>query len=200
MEEKQDLRVVKTKRAIREALLRLVKEKDFAKVSVRDLCDYAEINRGTFYLHYQDKFDLLERIEQELLDTLKDIMSQRMANKVDHLVSHPEILLQFATELFRYVDSEAELFNMLLLDSVSPTFQNKLKAVIRGNFIRVQKENFDPSTLSIPFDYVTAYATSANVGLMQQWLAEGRKNPPEKMAEVLVTITLMGPVRAMGFK
>lgn len=200
MEEKQDLRVVKTKRAIREALLKLVKEKDFAKVSVRDLCEYAEINRGTFYLHYQDKFDLLDRIEQELLDTLIDLMTKRMANKMEHFVSHPEFLLRFATELFRYVDNEAEVFSMLLLDSVCPTFPNKLKDVIRGNFLRAQKKEFNPSTLSIPFDYIMAYATSANVGLMQQWLAEGRKNSPEKMAEVLVTITMMGPVRAMGFE
>ncbi|MCA1321014.1 TetR/AcrR family transcriptional regulator [Bacillus tianshenii] len=200
MDEKQDLRVIKTKRAIREALLKLVKEKDFAKVSVRDLCAYAEINRGTFYLHYQDKYDLLERIELELLDTLRELMSKRLANKMEHFVGHPEFLLQFATELFRYVDKEAEVFSMLLLDSVSPMFPNKLKDLIRGNFLRAQKKEFDLSTLSIPFDYLMAYATSANVGLLQQWLAEGRKNPPEKMAEVLVTITLMGPVRAMGYK
>lgn len=200
MDEKQDLRVIKTKRAIREALLKLVKEKDFAKVSVRDLCAYAEINRGTFYLHYQDKYDLLERIELELLDTLRELMSRRLANKMEHFVGHPEFLLQFATELFRYVDKEAEVFSMLLLDSVSPMFPNKLKDLIRGNFLRAQKKDFDPSTLSIPFDYLMAYATSANVGLLQQWLAEGRKKPPEKMAEVLVTITLMGPVRAMGYK
>jgi AcrR family transcriptional regulator len=200
VEEKQDLRVIKTKRAIREALLKLVKEKDFAKVSVRDLCAYAEINRGTFYLHYQDKYDLLERIEQELLHTLRDMMTRRMAYKMEHLNSHPDFLLRFATELFRYVNTEAEVFSMLLLDSVSPTFPNKLKDVIRSNFIRVQKKKeFDPSALSIPFDYLMAYATSANIGLMQQWLAEGRKNPPEKMAEVLVTITMIGPVRALGY-
>ncbi|WP_223701601.1 TetR/AcrR family transcriptional regulator [Sutcliffiella deserti] len=200
MTEKQDLRVKKTKRAIRMALLKLVKEKDFQKISVRDLCAYAEINRGTFYLHYQDKYDLLESVEQELLDNLRIIMGERLAKKFDKLVGQPEILMSFATELFHYVDEEAEVFKMLLLDSVSPSFQNKLKTVIRENFLRVQKEDFSPTSLPIPFDYIMAYVTSAHVGLLEQWLAEGRKHTPEKMAEVLVMTTMMGPVRAMGFK
>ncbi|MDD6074941.1 MAG: TetR/AcrR family transcriptional regulator, partial [Clostridium sp.] len=69
-----DRRVRKTRRILRECLTRLLKEKKIQDITVRELTDMADINRGTFYLHYKDVFDLLEQIEQELTEELEDIL------------------------------------------------------------------------------------------------------------------------------
>ena len=63
-----DERVIKTKKLIKTALSELIQEKGFDHVSITDLTQRANINRGTFYLHYQDKYDLLEKFENEVLD------------------------------------------------------------------------------------------------------------------------------------
>lgn len=60
----------KTKENIQKSFLQLLKEQPFMKVSVRDITAFAKINRGTFYLHYEDKFDLLHQIEDNLLKDL----------------------------------------------------------------------------------------------------------------------------------
>lgn len=58
-----DRRIIRTKEAIRDALITLIEEKGFDAVSVINITSRADINRGTFYLHYRDKYDLLEQIE-----------------------------------------------------------------------------------------------------------------------------------------
>jgi AcrR family transcriptional regulator len=68
-----DRRIVRTKRLIRDALTELMEEKGFEGLTVRDLTEKADINRGTFYLHYQDKYDLLEKSEAEILTEIEKI-------------------------------------------------------------------------------------------------------------------------------
>ncbi|WP_227394908.1 TetR/AcrR family transcriptional regulator [Jeotgalibacillus aurantiacus] len=193
---KQDLRVKKTKKAIHDALITLVKEKDFSRISVRDLCETAEINRGTFYLHYLDKFDLLEQLQQELLDRLWQIVTIRLTEKMHQLSSKPDILLLFATELFTYVDQEADTFYMLLVDAIDPSFQEKIKDLIKRNMLRLT--DHETVSTAVPIDYVMAYVTSAAVGILQHWLQRGRTNPPEELARMIVQINLNGPMRMLN--
>ncbi len=65
-----DLRIRRTRLALREALLALIEEKGFETLIVQDIADRAMINRVTFYKHYRDKYDLLEQIMQEMLSEL----------------------------------------------------------------------------------------------------------------------------------
>ena len=69
-----DLRVVKTKRSIKAAFLELRRKKPIEKITVKELADLAMINKGTFYLHYQDIYNLSDEIENEFIDDIiKDV-------------------------------------------------------------------------------------------------------------------------------
>lgn len=70
----KDRRTIKTKRAIRESFLELLKEKEVQQITVSELSRKADLGRGTFYLHYQDVFDLYEQLEKELFDQLGGYM------------------------------------------------------------------------------------------------------------------------------
>ena len=65
---KSDARVRYTQHALKQALLTLLKEKSVNKITVKEVCELAELNRATFYSHYSDCFALLEAIENELLE------------------------------------------------------------------------------------------------------------------------------------
>ena len=67
MEKKPDRRTRYTRQTIRDTMLHLMEEKPFRKITVTELCRLAEINRGTFYLHYLDAEDVLDDISAELL-------------------------------------------------------------------------------------------------------------------------------------
>ena len=75
-----DRRVRKTRRQLRECLITLLKEKKVQDITVRELTDMADLNRGTFYLHYKDVFDLLEKTEAELQEDFKMCIRDRYWN------------------------------------------------------------------------------------------------------------------------
>ena len=62
-----DMRIVKTKRKARKAMITLLKEKKYDDISVKDICETAGISRGTFYLHYKDKYDLVQQYQAEFV-------------------------------------------------------------------------------------------------------------------------------------
>jgi AcrR family transcriptional regulator len=65
---KEDLRIVKTKRALSSAFLQLLREKHFEEITINELCDRAEIRRATFYKHYTDKLNFLACFTRSLRD------------------------------------------------------------------------------------------------------------------------------------
>ena len=74
-----DRRVRKTRRQLRECLITLLKEKKVQDITVRELTDMADLNRGTFYLHYKDVFDLLEKTEAELQEDFNQLVCKHDA-------------------------------------------------------------------------------------------------------------------------
>lgn len=81
MPQREDLRIVKTKRNIEQTFLRLLKERPFDKITVRMVCEEALVNKGTFYRHYEDKYDLarktmddeLQRLHTEILERARSV-------------------------------------------------------------------------------------------------------------------------------
>ena len=71
---KTDARVRYTRKVIQDAFLNILKEKPVSKITVKEVCDMTEINRGTFYKHYQDCYDLLDKIEEEGLRDRKSVV------------------------------------------------------------------------------------------------------------------------------
>ena len=72
---KTDARVRYTCKVIQDAFLDVLKEKPISRITVKEVCDKAEINRGTFYKHYQDCYDLLDKIEEEGLREFEKMLA-----------------------------------------------------------------------------------------------------------------------------
>jgi AcrR family transcriptional regulator len=72
--DKTDRRVSKTLKALKNALIVLIEEKELRKITVSDITKEANINRGTFYLHYLDIYDMVEKLEDEIINKIKKIV------------------------------------------------------------------------------------------------------------------------------
>ena len=83
MEKKTDRRVLRTRKMLLEGLTDLLKEKDIKDISVKELADYADINRCTFYLHYKDVYDMLEKIEMEFVDDFNTMLDSCIESTPD---------------------------------------------------------------------------------------------------------------------
>ena len=107
-EEILDRRVRKTRRQLKECLTRLLKEKKIQDITVRELAEMADINRGTFYLHYKDVFDLMDQIKNELIEEVESVLTH---HPVPELVARPSLAL---SELFPLVQENAEIVSILI--------------------------------------------------------------------------------------
>ena len=109
MEEKVvDRRVRKTKRQLRLALMKLMAEKSVKDISVRELAASADINRGTFYIHYKDVYDLLSSLEDELADGLT-VVCRRHNAKDSEGKTYPYLM-----ELYQFIQQNSDLCHVLL--------------------------------------------------------------------------------------
>jgi AcrR family transcriptional regulator len=78
----QDLRVVRTRRCIQQALLDLMRESSLDKLTVGQICDAALVNKGTFYRHYQGKYDLAASTAKELLEEMDALVRERFSSRL----------------------------------------------------------------------------------------------------------------------
>ena len=109
-QEKMDRRVRRTKTLLLQGLIQLMDEKDVKDISVKELSDLADINRGTFYLHYSDVYDMLGQIEESLFQEFNDILERDLAiNGIGPVISKPVLL-----DLFIFLDRNRALARALI--------------------------------------------------------------------------------------
>ncbi|MFU1798306.1 TetR/AcrR family transcriptional regulator [Paenibacillus azoreducens] len=197
MEQAKDRRVVRTKAVIRKALTELIDEKGFEALTVKDITTRAEINRGTFYLHYRDKYDLLEQSEQELIKGLIGILST--IDLFDPTDLDMEQSFPYIVKVIEYMGEHADFLKTILGPKGDPSFHSLLKAMMSEHLFEknvvpfIKKEN-----VLVPTQYLVAYIASAHFGIIQEWLMKGRKESPQEIASIMFKLSARGPLYAAG--
>lgn len=183
---------------IKDALTELMEEKGFDAITVRDITEKANINRGTFYLHYRDKYDLLEQSEEEILKKLEEIaLEVRRINPKDfnfQVNKH----FPFVIKLFEYFQENSRFMKVILSPMGDLSFQDKIKNVIKKNVIENVFSKLKKEDLLVPVEFIIAYITSAHLGVIQQWLNSGMNQSPQEISLILYNITVHGPIVVIG--
>lgn len=192
-----DRRVVRTRAAIRDALIGLIEQKGFDAVSVNDIAARADINRGTFYLHYRDKYDLLEQVEAEIVRDVESIFLRGKTLRLEDLSSADEPLPVIVT-LFEYLKDHAALMHAVLGLEGDVALQTQIKKAIERNLKFGVLAGGRPVTFLVPSEYLISYLLSAHFGVVQLWLERGCVETPKEMAVILSRLSLGGPLYALG--
>lgn len=171
---KSDARVRYTQGAIRRAFLRLLQEKPLAKVTVKDICQLAEINRATFYSHYHDIYDLLEQIEQEMLDHLTAELSSLEPGELEDVL----------TRLLYQIKEYGKLYSVVWSQNCDPGMIDRVVQICYIPFTQANRfecANLAPERLEL----VQSYLISGTGGAIAAWM-RGRMECPEQTAKLLV--------------
>lgn len=197
---KTDRRILRTRRMIMDAFTQLLEEKGFEAITVSDLTEKADINRGTFYQHYKDKYDLLEQSESEIFDGLEKIVINfwNNANYDSQKVIKIDDLLPLTIKLYEFMGENFIFMKVILGPNGNPSFQNRLKEVIKKNLLHRFSHFLKEENMMVPPDYLLAYVSSAHLGLIQHWLECGMDRPPEEVARILSQTVILGPVKVSG--
>ena len=190
-----DRRVVRTRQVITEAFLNLISEQPFAKVNIKDITELADVNRSTFYSHFQDKYDLLNQLVQEHLHALSQLAEQHIKNMQQQ---EPDTADPYYTALFEHL-AEHELFYKMMITRMSPElFLEPMRIVIRDSYHRfISQRNAAASTL-VPQDILLDYMSYAIMGIIKQWFDTEMIYSPRYTALQLTRLSLTGTYNAMG--
>lgn len=164
-----------TKQAIKKALIQQVEEVGFERVTVKKLALAAQINRGTFYLHYADKYAVMEDLQQELLLELERYVKHVQPVDAFQTLKMGQLYQPFI-KVIACIKEHAPAFRMLLGEQGSPGFTQKMKTIF-GNHILdrlsvIREEVQDPEFQQ----YLQAFIASAILGVIQEWLDKGNEN------------------------
>ncbi|QCR31939.1 TetR/AcrR family transcriptional regulator [Lysinibacillus sp. SGAir0095] len=198
-----DLRVIRTKESIRDALVALIEEKGFEAITVKDITTRAKINRGTFYAHYQDKFDLMTKCEEEIMHEMTRIANQNFPGLIEVLESDTPTLAPnpIAIATLEYINQNSEFMKAMLGPKGNLTFQSRLKEFLWKTIFSDGPNSFiREENLLVPGQYLASYIASAHIGVIQKWLESGRQESPLEMANILSTMTIKGLAYAAGLK
>ncbi|MFA6661501.1 MAG: TetR/AcrR family transcriptional regulator [Bacilli bacterium] len=176
---KTDKRTSKTISSINAALLILFKQNSKGKITVSEVCKIAGINRGTFYLHYDDINDAISKLENNFYTNLiADIKAtdKTIMNTEKHIKDFLDILKNYKSECF-----------MLFCDHCDFTILNKLSESLKKQIFGLLKNQGKDINL-LYFDYIFGYIFNGTLSIVKKWASGNMKESTDYMAHILLSL------------
>lgn len=184
-----DHRTRVTKMLIRRAFTDLLKQKPIQSITVKELCAAAGINRGTFYTHYTDIYDLLQKMEDDMLEDFKKALEPLLSTDAEALTP-----VKITTGIYQCLKDNADICTVTLGDYGDKAFALRLITLGRERCMETYSKFFQgASPKQIELFY--AFVSAGHIGLLQKWLADGMTASAEEIACTAENIMLYG----MGF-
>lgn len=177
--------VIRTQALLKNGLTELMLTKPVQTITVRELTDYVNLNRGTFYLHYKDIQDLLNRLEDDLLDEFVEITNSHQPQEMN---GKPFPLI---CDLYKFLEKNSDFVRIVLVNNQEQNFKNRLKDIIRERCINDWNEIFARADPKLSELY-SSYVLSGCIGIIETWLMNNTRQSPEELARYTENIMLNG--------
>lgn len=156
----EDKRIRRTKKLLRQALTRLMRQKDFQSITVTDVVREADINRGTFYAHYRDIYDLREKIEEEMIADFRAMIADIKPDAIN--TSLRPVLAQTVA----YLEENREVVCALMQANGPDSFGWKMVKVIEECRLAALP------IITVEDTYLARFVATGLVGMMQMWVRD----------------------------
>lgn len=178
-------RKTETKKLIKQAFTQLLSEKGFNNLTVSDITRKAGINRGTFYLHYVDKYDLLDKLENDSIEDLRKMLLnvniEKLSN-LDEVFPYPILV-----EALNYVRNDFDFISNLASENGDPKFNEKFKAILTS-LLKARTKDIDKTLISktgIPIEYIYEILVCLPMSVILLWIKNGCVESPKKIAKII---------------
>ena len=176
-QEKPNLRLRRTQKLLRDALVELIDERGFDMLTIGEITERALVSRAAFYRNYHDKYDLVERIFEEAMESLLAAMGEMGREHP------PEIWVRF----FEHIATYERLYRALLGEQGSPWFARKMRAALAGLITELGHTPHGPGAAKRPAhafsdDLVPDLVATLFVEAITWWLVNDRQRTPREMA------------------
>lgn len=177
-------RKTESKQYIKKALTLLLQDKPFEQISISDITRKAGINRGTFYLHYKDKYDMLKQFKEELLTNLYTILRNN-----HHDTDRYTILVN----TFAYLQSDFEFIQAFSMIS-SMNFSKTIKDFVLDIILEFpQSKTVISEHYGVPYPYAIEVYLASIESLISLWVSTGGKETPQEMTTIISKVLKLDP-------
>lgn len=197
-----DPRAIRTRQALRDSLMQTVIIKPFREITINDIATSANVNRATFYLHYEDKYDLLQDCADTLLLEIREEIRFAPDNPVD---TQPDVLITFHYEriitILEHFRKYREFYLAMMGKNGDPLFYTLLRD---GASVWIQSELAKVLTdCNMPIDQeyiemMVRFQSAGNFDVILWWLEQNMHPPIEIMADRLAKITLPPLIKSVN--
>ena len=191
-----DRRSVRTRAALVEALAdEITATGDLARVTVTAVTERAGVTRRTFYSHYADIASLVNAVEDELVEGLRDCVTNLVAvhlPELEEAIAHARPC-PGSEELLEYVRDNGRIFAPLLGEGGDPAFAERIRQMIHEAVATRALDDIDARAAGAFFDYYLTFVISAEMGVLMRWLAGGMRESVSAMARIMTALTFVRP-------
>ncbi|MEQ2526665.1 TetR/AcrR family transcriptional regulator [Robertmurraya yapensis] len=178
-----DRRIIKSKQALKESLLSLMQEKDFKEITITDIVKLADLNRGTFYKHYQYKDDILEEIIDDVITDLTNSYREPYKSIDTFDVRN---LSSSAIKIFDHVSKYGSFYTLIVKSTSLSGFQYKICEVIKNLALQDLYDNVTGQKINREIQ--ASFYAYAIFGMIIEWVNQGFSYSSNYMAEQLLEI------------
>ena len=178
---KTDRRVKRTLNALNIALFKLMSEKSINKITVTELAELANVNRATFYLYYQDIYQMVQSIEDECLEEFSKsirVFTSKIFNE--------KVALEFLTFIFQYTADNLEISKILFDCDGDCAYIDKFKNIIIYEFKVKNSTSKEDAIYFFPF------IISGTLDILRRWVLDDMTTSPEDMAKIIMKFVVNG--------
>jgi len=175
---KEDRRIRKTKKALREGLAELLMEKNIQSITVRELTDRADVHRSTFYANFKDVYDLHKHVEDVVIQEIKDIISIEY-----HLDTKA-----FFSALFLYINDNKKISRLFFGENASGNFFNQISSLFVDSCMDCWRKEFNLKVLPSELRIYAQFILSGSLGVVREWVEGGFEMPMEALMVIFIDI------------
>ena len=174
----EDRRIAKTKQALREAFVRLLKKKNLADITVSELTREANIDRRTFYLHYNNIYDIIDEIDAAAVQIIENAVRNIPVNS-----------REFFEALTKIMVTNMDYYEVIVPDSGYYSLEHRCKVILRDALIEYfgKTANLDPVRL----EFYAEYGAAGIMSIYTHWMRHGRPVSLEELTDIAYQSTIV---------
>jgi AcrR family transcriptional regulator len=192
-----DHKTNQTRQQILESFVALVQEKDVSKITINDITTGAKINRGTFYRHFDDKLDLIEKTETIIFDQIKQSLQDNVLN-CESGSPTPAEFTKYRADILKILQANAPFISAMLSKNGDLTFETKLMQHMRNiSKVSLVNSGIDVEELTTSQELTLQFMANGLLGIIRHWLTHN-EIPIETVADTMDTIMSNGIIAALN--
>lgn len=179
-----DRRVVKTKRAIKNAFAKLLSQKDINNITISDIAAEADINRKTFYNYYAGIHEVIDEIENDIIRRFDDALTE-----IDfkNSLNSPYLIFEKLTNI---INADMDFFGYLLSMNSNVSLSSKITDLLTGKVKLLILRYVETEETRV--DIMLEFMISGMVAVYKRWFNSDRSEPVEEISSQIKTLALQG--------